>query len=394
MWRIGMNDEIQRLHKVQLELLEEMKRICDKHNLTFYLFYGSLLGAVRHQGFIPWDDDVDIAMPRFDFEKLIEISKKEVEYPYYLQTFHNGPELITNGKAMLRRSDTTGVLWGRDVLKNGNQGIFIDIFPLDKIPNNCEIKDKIWKKLDWYLALCFIKANASEVKQIKKIGIGKRKFPIYKFIAQFLSYEYINTKMKIYMTRGAYETEDYSITCFSNELGSYRHKLYEREWFDQARMVPFETLVLPIPNKAHDLLKDFYGSNYMEIPPENKRKTVHSKIRSMDVPYDIYLRHFLDIYKDAAEKKIIVFGAGHMTEHYLQNEGKKYRPIFLVDNDKRKWGSKLNGIEIKAPAELKKMDFEHSQVIICSIYYKEIEQQLIEMGIENYYFYIQNKNWL
>lgn len=92
-----------KLWAVQLNLLKKFKEVCEKNNLKFYLTYGSLLGAIRHNGYIPWDDDIDIAMPREDYDKLKEIAAKEFEDPYFYQTQENELDFFGGGFSRLKR---------------------------------------------------------------------------------------------------------------------------------------------------------------------------------------------------------------------------------------------------------------------------------------------------
>ena len=90
----------------------------------------------------------------------------------------------------------------------------------------------------------------------------------------------------------------------------------------------------------------------------------------------------------------MVFGAGKMLEYYLDHEGKKYPPEFAVDNDEKKWGANVKGIPVKQPQSILAIPKDNLRLLICSIYYREIAKQLREMGIDNYYIYVQNKDWL
>lgn len=123
-----------RLWKCQLDMLEQIHRICFAHELRYSLACGSLLGAVRHAGFIPWDDDVDVMMPRSDFDKFVHVAQQEMQNPYFLQTTLTDPGYV-NAMAKLRNSETAGIMplyAERGVLCN--MGIFIDIYPVDEIP--------------------------------------------------------------------------------------------------------------------------------------------------------------------------------------------------------------------------------------------------------------------
>ena len=136
-----MTSDRKRLWNAEIELIVEFARVCEKHNLKWFATEGTLLGAVRHNGFVPWDDDVDIAMPRADYEKLKSIASEEFRYPLYFDLWCNNEDPTDDRQilwwphvtfAKLRNSRTTMIEFPKR--ENINQGIWIDIFPLDAIP--------------------------------------------------------------------------------------------------------------------------------------------------------------------------------------------------------------------------------------------------------------------
>ena len=122
---------IEQLWKIELELLDIVHEICISHGLCYTLAYGSLIGAIRHGGFIPWDDDIDIIMPREDYEKLLSIWSKEVPEQYILQNIHINSD-YTNTFSKIRKDHTTFLQIGEES-KLYHKGIFIDIFPADRV---------------------------------------------------------------------------------------------------------------------------------------------------------------------------------------------------------------------------------------------------------------------
>ncbi len=142
--------EMKKIWAVELDLLNELIRICKKHEIEFFVAGGTLLGAVRHKGFIPWDDDIDVMMFRREYIHLCEIAPKEFTHPYFFQTQETDPGSY-RGHAQLRNSGTTGILKSeRRQNKHINQGIFIDIFPLDYLPDDQKQKEKQLNKIRKY----------------------------------------------------------------------------------------------------------------------------------------------------------------------------------------------------------------------------------------------------
>lgn len=125
--------EMKKVWAVELDLLAEFQRVCKKHNIKYIASGGTMLGAVRHKGYIPWDDDIDLMMLREEYEKLCKIAQSEFIHPYFFQT--NKSDLgFFKGFARLRNSETTAIFdYERDSKFSINQGIFIDIFPMDNI---------------------------------------------------------------------------------------------------------------------------------------------------------------------------------------------------------------------------------------------------------------------
>lgn len=128
-------NEIERLWQTELEIMDVVHSFCKEHNLKYSLAYGTLLGAIRHKGFIPWDDDMDICMPRKDYDKLIELWEKNPPKGFVLQNKNNSPEFSQNF-TKIRKENTTFLYFEKETQFRYHKGIFIDIFPGDNAPNN------------------------------------------------------------------------------------------------------------------------------------------------------------------------------------------------------------------------------------------------------------------
>ena len=135
-----VTQERKKIWAITLDLLFKFDEVCHRHNLKYFMAFGSLLGAIRHNGFIPWDDDIDVVMPRADYE-MLKLLNREFEAPYFLQyPGEDGGYFFSFAK--LRNSNTSGISWAfRD--ETFNQGMFLDIFPID----NCKLEsaDVNWK---------------------------------------------------------------------------------------------------------------------------------------------------------------------------------------------------------------------------------------------------------
>lgn len=262
---------------VELDLLKEIDRVCKKHNLTYCLSGGTLLGAIRHQGFIPWDDDIDVMMPRKDYDILMQLSSEFVS-PYFLQTpFTDKGYFFSYNK--LRNENTTCV---SEVFSYEKfcQGIAIDIFPLD-----CYKKEGLREKFEFlkYLMLDlgtymrmtnpFLDKNNKE--RVKHYS-GRNPFDTYQMIQDI----YLMDKDTNCDYLGLLSCTSYDIENLSYDINALDNII---NW-------NFCGFLLPIPMKYDKVLKTQYG-HYFALPPVEKRGSWHSGvIFDPDVPYHKYLR--------------------------------------------------------------------------------------------------------
>ena len=129
---IGNDDILKKIQNCELEILNEIDRVCKKNRLRYSLFYGTLIGAVRHQGFIPWDDDIDIAMPRRDFERFRKIWIELQPKGYVLQDYHTDNDYMNN-HMKIRKDHTTFLQFEVERERKYHKGIFVDVFPIDRV---------------------------------------------------------------------------------------------------------------------------------------------------------------------------------------------------------------------------------------------------------------------
>lgn len=260
------NQELKQLQSTELDILNEFDRICKKHNIDYILTAGTLLGAIRHNGFIPWDDDIDVAMSRENYNKFIKIQKKELNNEkYYFQSMETDKEFgLPFGK--LRRKNTL-YLETTSPLSKEKQGIWIDIFPIDKISENKLIAFITFVRVFYYKTIIAFKLNF----KYASTGIKKLIFNIIKFLSKFYS---IESAKKHYYRIIEKENKKETKMCI-NHGGAYLLKeIVPINYYNNITNHKFENKDYYIPIKYDEFLTSIYG-DYMTPPPIEKRKAHH-----------------------------------------------------------------------------------------------------------------------
>ena len=270
---------------VQLDLYEKIREVCEKYKLNLIVSGGTALGAVRHGGYIPWDDDLDVALTREDFEMLVRVSEKEFDEPYFFQ-YALSDELIFCPWARLRRTDTTGIV--RSQCNHVyNNGIFVDIFIFDKLPKSRVAQKKLIRKAAFYQHLLRNYYNYS-ADNLRYSLIKKTIFP---FITHIVSYEKIYRRyVKVCSRYNNTDSKEYVNLCALSLLG--KTELNEDD-FLKGIEVPFENTTVRIPYNYDAILTNQYG-DYKVFPPVKDRGLWHDDIIIFepDMPFtDYYLKH-------------------------------------------------------------------------------------------------------
>lgn len=255
---------------VELDLLSEFDRVCKKYNLKYSLDGGSLLGAIRHKGFIPWDDDIDVIIRRDDYNKLCEVASEEFNDYFFFQTDYTDPGTL-RGHAQLRNSNTTGILnWEKPFNLHFNQGIFIDIFPIDNIVDDKEkLKiqidelNKLLSGFSFYKNYVQCSHKPDNVKKFIKYGVVF----FYRFIdKRRFTYEYASMKYKEF-ERVCSMFNNISSKYMGNlvlNFKNYKRCMQLSSGWDNLEYVNFEFLKVPVVSDYKYYLTNLYGSNYMK----------------------------------------------------------------------------------------------------------------------------------
>ena len=258
--------------KVLLELLIEFDRICQKHEINYMLFAGSALGAVRHQGFIPWDDDLDVAMLRNDYDHFLKVASDELNDKYYLQAEFSEHWPLHYSK--LRKNNTTCLekFFPKD--DNIHQGIYMDIFPIDNASNNSVIRRLQFVSSKIVLAKTLCNRGYETNSLLKKIFINICKaLPIKPFV---------------FITKLTRAKKNKFVHSFLGGTSRYARGVYPMEWIVETTLMQFEGFLFPVSAYFDKLLTVLYG-NYMKIPSESERQCKkHAVLVDVEKDYSEY----------------------------------------------------------------------------------------------------------
>ncbi len=276
-------EELRKVQLIQLEMTKEVQRICKKHGLRFYLISGTLLGAIRHKGFIPWDDDVDIAMLREDYVKFLELAKTEMDEQYFVQTWYGEDDYPLCISKM--RKKNTSYVEGIFEHANFHKGIFIDIFVYDNYPENIMFPKLLAAKIHMLKAMIKVKCHRDQWEIPNHYGILKKlKHAFY----QLLGAPY--TKAEIVAMHDRIVTR-YNNTCTGKKVVCgvvpYGDSVHPTKLFEEIVEVPFEDTTFPCFKEYDYFLKENYG-DYMTPPPEHKRYSNGHNIK--DLCFDVAAR--------------------------------------------------------------------------------------------------------
>ena len=261
--------ELKKLQKIELEMLIELDRICKKYGISYSLDGGTLLGAVRHKGFIPWDDDVDVIMLREEYVKFRKACKEEMDKKRFFLQDYRTDSYYRWGYAKIRRKGTEYVRLGQETLKQ-KTGVCIDIFVVDQVPDTW-----ILRRVHHFICFCIRKmlyapvgsVNASSWLMRKWYGLLNKIPRNFSFwLRDILAYHSNKKRTELI----SHYTLEYPRSC--------RYGL-PRKCFDEMMEMEFEGRKFPV-FKEYDIYLTMYYGDYMQLPPVEKRKS-HLKISKL-----------------------------------------------------------------------------------------------------------------
>ena len=258
-----MEQQLRRLQLTQLEILKVIDKVCREHDIPYSLYAGTLLGAVRHQGFIPWDDDLDICMSRANYNRFLEVWEQVQPEGYLLQNKENAPD-FTPSFSKIRKKNTTFQLT-YETHKKYHMGIFVDVFPIDRIPEE-KLQQRVFR-LDCMLYQLYSRGyvppqSGAAVKLISKmlVTVVPKRFHMA-----------VRKKLLNRITR---YSDDPKLPVIAIETMRTLGTLYPADMLDKYVDLPFEDGMFMCFADWDENLKRKFG-DYMQLPPEEERTWRH-----------------------------------------------------------------------------------------------------------------------
>lgn len=287
-----VSDKMKRIWSIELDVLKTFVDVCNKFGLTYWIIGGTLLGAVRHKGFIPWDNDIDVGMPRRDFNKLLEIGENVFSQPFSFQSpvTEDGRYFTTYPK--VRHSGSTG--GSRDDYAKGlNVGVFIDIFCLDEVPNNKLTRYIFYRRLNEITKMqrfCF-------GLPLKKGFVNTIKQTLQRFVFNMVLHRpNASTLFNLYQKNaGKYQGKKCKQVAFLG-MGCNEKVVWNCEDWDSSVVLDFEDMKLAAPKGYENILATEYG-DYMKFP-ENKSSHEYLEF-DPDIPFEKYFSEEFDLKRNS-----------------------------------------------------------------------------------------------
>lgn len=246
--------EMKKVWSVEINLLKTLLDACQQEGLRCWVDGGTLLGTVRHHGFIPWDDDIDVCMPRADYDRLLSLGDRLFAPPYFLQSAYSDHDYY-RGHAQLRHSETAAIR-PSDAFQPFNQGIFIDIFVLDAAPDD-EQKRKQLCQLSRRTQR-FLKAKNTHILFSGRLGLIFRKMKCRREVARRgWTAIYREAEDQLRAVRPG------ECSCLAELAFSGDDIMLDKHIFDETVLMPFENISVPVPAGYDKFLRTQYGDDYM-----------------------------------------------------------------------------------------------------------------------------------
>jgi len=265
-------ETLEKVQPILLDIAREIKRVCEENGIRYFLYRGTFLGAVRHKGFIPWDDDMDVAMLREDYDKFCRIAPEKLGKDYCFQNWHTD-ENYAHPFAKVRKRGTVYV--EAKCARLPENGFYVDVYPLDFAPEAEGERKALSARLLHLYRVKLMKCRYTPWMEADRIIWKKRiGYLLYQTAALFVSQKTLVSTYEKWIrsveeTGTVYEQSALPTTYY-----------FDKDWFRELEQYPFEDTSFPGPKNYDACLSSLYG-NYMQLPPEDKRENRH-QIMEMD----------------------------------------------------------------------------------------------------------------
>lgn len=267
---------------VILDIFKVVADLCERHQIPYYAIGGTCLGAVRHHGFIPWDDDLDIAIPIQYFDEFWEIANKELPPKY--QTYTGKKVKVYNMMFGKVHNTETAYIETRDAeFKKSYKGIFIDIMPMSAIPDDPEEREDFYKKVRRYR-----KYNYMRRFPLRRLpqNWSKRRWLYMRIMAPFIRFDHYSEELMDLMRSHPFGSTSLTGYTWSKNVRKYTFPI---EYFESTVDLPFEDTTIRCPVRYKEYLAAQFGDNYMELPPESERWSHKTEIVDIHKSYKEYV---------------------------------------------------------------------------------------------------------
>ena len=377
------------MKKVEIDLLSELLAFCKMHSLRVYPIYGTLLGLMRDGSMIPGDDDIDVAMPREDFDKLVAL-RDEFTGDYLLQTPYND-NCFYGGYIKLRNKSTTAI-HPQNEFVDVCEGIGIDIFPLD---NASKDESRENGRLDSirFLQRMLFAYSYGYFKSFRDMPMLKWKS--YKYLGKLFDRNKVINRLYSKMASGDKESDKYAIYChYNGDVSSVRY--FDKKDFKKTFSLVYEGQMMDVPAGWESILISQYGESWWARTEYNEGKHRHG-FYDVNVPYDVYKKRFSGLhYPDTITEPIVFFGDGSVFEDCLSYYKSRVNVAYLVQLPGFEEMKSVMGIGVESWDDFVSLNIPKKQyrAVICSGNAREAERFLQSEGFTDYYIFWYDRQWM
>ena len=276
------DESVKILQKVDLDITMEIVRICERHNIEYFITSGTMLGAIRHKGFIPWDDDIDIGMMRDQYEKFLSVAEGDLPSHLKLVNYRNTPEY----HYYISRVVDTETLVEEERMAEGEKltSVSVDVYAIDGSPNNLLLRKIYYFRVMYHRAMMSLCYKDSIDRKRKRSTPEK----ILLWVMERIPVEKMTTpyKQKCKIDKLLRSNDVYKSKFIGDLMGAYRTKeMMPAEYFGKGAYYQFENETLRGPEKYHEYLTHMYG-DYMQLPPVEQRRNHYKVVEIHGKKYD------------------------------------------------------------------------------------------------------------